>query len=107
MASYGEAHARPCTLVRMNDAADEPSKETSAQLEVRKISDEELERILADHEKWVAAEDKTGLDHLRTDLSWADLGKRNLDDVQLQGADLSGAQLQGAYLRGAQLQGPT
>ena len=31
------------------------------------------ERILADHKKWLAAEDKTGLDHLRADLSRADL----------------------------------
>ena len=31
------------------------------------------ERILADHEKWLEAEDKTGLDDLRADLSRTDL----------------------------------
>ena len=31
------------------------------------------ERILENHEKWLEAEDKTGLDHLRADLSRADL----------------------------------
>ena len=91
----------------MNDAADEPSKPTSAEPEFRKISDEELERILADHKKWLEAEDKTGLDHLRADLSRADLRGQDaiLRVAQLQGAILDGAQLQGANLAEAQLQG--
>jgi uncharacterized protein YjbI with pentapeptide repeats len=83
--------------VRMNDAADEPSKPTSAEPEFRKVSDEELKRILADHKRWVEAEDKTGLDHLRADLS--------LTDLRGQGAFLIGAQLQAARLMGTQLQG--
>ena len=111
----------------MNDAADEPSRPTSAEPELRTVSDEELGRILADHKKWVEAEDKTGLEHLRADLSRADLRgqahilrvadlqkanlyraqlqEANLDKTHVQGADLSGAQLQETTLRMAQLQG--
>ena len=43
----------------MNDAADEPSEPTSAELELRTVSDRKLKRILADHKKWLAAEDKS------------------------------------------------
>jgi uncharacterized protein YjbI with pentapeptide repeats len=101
----------------MNDVADDPSKPTSAEPEFREISDEELRRILEDHKKWVAAEDKTGLDHLRADLSWADLRghaailkvtqleQANLRGVKLQNADLASAHLQGAQLHEAELQG--
>jgi uncharacterized protein YjbI with pentapeptide repeats len=93
----------------MNDAADEPSKPTSAEPVFRQISreisDEELQRILGDHKKWVEveAEDRTGLDRLRADLSRADLRKRDLRDTQLQGANLQGAKLLGAQLQGADL----
>jgi uncharacterized protein YjbI with pentapeptide repeats len=83
----------------MNDAADEPSKPTSAEHGFRKLSYEELEHILADHKKWVEAEDRTGLDDLRADLSRADL-----KGAQLQGAKLDSAQLQGAWLSEAHLQ---
>ena len=62
----------------MNDAADEPSKPTSAEPEFRKVSDEELRahpgRITRNG--W-QAKDKTGLDHLRADLSRADLRGRD------------------------------
>ena len=81
------------------------------------------ERILADHKKWVEAEDKTGLDHLRADLCLDLTCRANSEwpncrgpfsrapncrgptssSAQLQGADLNGAQLQGAA-SGAQLQ---
>jgi uncharacterized protein YjbI with pentapeptide repeats len=88
----------------MNDAADEPSKPTSAEPEFREISDEELERILADHKKWLAAEDKTGLGHLRANLSLADLRGRDLRKAALRGGELDLANLQKADLIGAQLQ---
>ncbi len=65
----------------MNYAADEPSKPTSVERGFRKLSDEQLEHILADHKKWVEAKDATGLDGLRADLSRADLR-----GAQLQGA---------------------
>jgi uncharacterized protein YjbI with pentapeptide repeats len=80
----------------MNDAADEPSKPTSAEPGFRKLSDEKLRSILENHKKWL---DKTDQDHLRADLSRADLG-----GAQLQGATLDGAQLQGVWLVKAQLQ---
>jgi uncharacterized protein YjbI with pentapeptide repeats len=101
----------------MNDAADEPSRPTSAERELRTVSDEELRSILEKHEQWVAAEDKTGLDHLRADLSWADLRaygailkmshlqQANLRGINLQNADVTSAQLQGAQLHEAELQG--
>jgi uncharacterized protein YjbI with pentapeptide repeats len=101
----------------MNDAVDEPSKPTSAEPPFREISDEDLQRILADHKKWLAAEDKAGLDHLRANLSGADLRGQDailrasllqeaiLEGAQLQAADLAEAQLQRANLSRAQLQG--
>jgi hypothetical protein len=92
-------HARSPTRVRMNDAADESSEPTSAEPEFRVISDEELGRILADHKKWLEAEDRTGLDHLRANLSRADLFR--------QGDILKVAQLRGATCRGSISRGPT
>jgi Pentapeptide repeats (8 copies) len=89
----------------MNDAADEPSKPTSAEPEFREITKEELERILADHQRWMEAEEKTSLDHLRAHLPWAYLRGLSLDGARLQEAMLFEAQLQGAVLSGAQLQG--
>jgi uncharacterized protein YjbI with pentapeptide repeats len=112
----------------MNDAVNEPQEVPSR---YRKISEEELQRILADHKRWMEAGDKTGLDHLRADLSRAELlgaslkisahqGGAPFDTAELQGAHLQGAnlvdarlqwaklgeaRLQGAYLTGAQLQG--
>jgi hypothetical protein len=56
----------------MTDAADEQSKPTSVEPECREISDEELRYILKDHDKWLAAEDKTGLEHLGANLSRAE-----------------------------------
>ena len=93
----------------MNDAADEPSKPTSAEPELRTVSDEELQHILADHTKWMESEDKTGLDHLRADLSRTDLRRQDsiLRVAKLQGALLIRAQLEGANLIRAQLQGAT
>jgi uncharacterized protein YjbI with pentapeptide repeats len=101
----------------MNDTADEPSKPSSAEPEFRKISEEKLQRILADHKKWVEAKDKTGLDHLRANLSLADLRGHDailsgarlqgavLDLARLEGVDLIGARLQAAELFGTRLQG--
>jgi hypothetical protein len=68
----------------MNDAADEPDDEPEypgSAIRPRagaKISDQELRSILEKHTEWLAAEDKTGLDHLRADLSQADLRWRDL-----------------------------
>ena len=101
----GDARSR--TRVRMNDAADEPSKPTSAEPEFREISDEELQRILADHKKWVEAEDKTGLDHLRADLSLADLRGRDLDGHPQRGATAGGRPRLGPTAGGRPHRSPT
>jgi uncharacterized protein YjbI with pentapeptide repeats len=88
----------------MNDAADEPSKPPSADPKLRTISDEELERILQDHLRWLEAKDKTDLEPLRADLSRAQLKGADLIAATLREANLTEAQLQEAILIGAQLQ---
>jgi Pentapeptide repeats (8 copies) len=121
--------------VRMNDAADQQSKPTSAEPELRKVSVEELERILEKHKEWLAdkvrrlegveelppglgrllEQHKEWFDDARR-LGWnsrqADLSRTDLREhggrvrkAQLHKANLSEAQLQGAYLMGAQLRG--
>jgi uncharacterized protein YjbI with pentapeptide repeats len=62
-----------------------------------KISDQELQRILAEHKKWIETGGKEGQ---RADLSNTDLSKRDL-----HGANLSEAKLHGAYLYKADLHG--
>jgi uncharacterized protein YjbI with pentapeptide repeats len=91
----------------MNDAADEPSKPTSAEPESRKPSDAKLRSILEKHEQWLADQDRTDLDDRRARLSGADLREHSkiLGDAQLQGADLRQAQLQGVILYRARLRG--
>jgi uncharacterized protein YjbI with pentapeptide repeats len=91
----------------MSDATEEPSTPTSAQPELRTVSDEELRCILEKHKQWLAAEDRTGLDHLQADLSLVDLRGQGacLIGAQLQGAKLMGARLQGVYFHNVQLQG--
>ena len=58
------------------------------------MNQEELQKILEAHKKWINSED----DGVRADLSEA-----NLSGAELRGADLSGAELRGANLRGANL----
>ena len=55
---------------------------------------QELQRVLAEHEKWVS----------REGAQRADLRRANLQDADLQGADLRGADLQRANLPDADLQ---
>lgn len=74
---------------------------------LRKISRDELKRIVAEHEKWVESNGEKGT---RADLSKTDLREAILEDTNLQRADLSNADLQdanleGAILAGAELQG--
>ncbi len=59
--------------------------------ELRKISPDELKKILEDHRTWVESEGKEG-------------GKADLSKANLQEADLFGANLQGAVLSDANLQ---
>jgi uncharacterized protein YjbI with pentapeptide repeats len=83
----------------MNNPTNEPQQATSEQSSRWRPSAEELQLILEKHNQWLKYEYNTDLDHLRADLSGADLSR-----AQLQGAILTGAQLQGAFLPGAQLQ---
>ena len=92
-----------------------------------KISDDELNEILANHKLWIDSKSKYG-NHANlcdadlsganlsdvalrganlndADLSGADLSGANLSDVALRGANLNDADLSGADLRGADLRG--
>ena len=51
---------------------------------MRKISDEELRKILNLHEKWL----RGGKDGVRADLSWTNLSDMDLSHVNLIGANL-------------------
>ena len=62
-----------------------------------RISDDELNEILANHKLWIDSNSEYG--------NRADLRGANLSDANLRGADLSGADLSGANLRGADLSG--
>lgn len=67
-------------------------------MDLRRISDEKLKRILAEHKKWVDYQGKNGV---RADLSGTNLYEANLVDANLIGANLSEANLSGAILSGA------
>lgn len=67
---------------------------------MRIISDENLNKILEEHGKWLSTEEKEGE---RADLSDVDLSCTNLSDVDLSGADLRDVNLSGAILSGAKL----
>lgn len=67
---------------------------------LRKISQEELERVLADHKRWLVSKGETGE---RANLKVADLRKVDLCNAVLDEADLRGANLYKADLREANL----
>ena len=66
----------------------------------REISDEELQRVLAEHKKWFETEGEEGQ---RADLSNTDLSERDLHGAKLTRANLHAAYLVGADLQGANL----
>ena len=70
-------------------------------------NEEELKRILADHNAWLLSDGKNGQRANLQDagLSSANLKGAGLCDANLKGAGLILANLQGAVLSGAQLQG--
>ena len=74
---------------------------------MRKVSREELKKILADHQLWLETDGKKGkkADLAETDLQGTNLQGADLFDANLQGADLRSANLQGADLWSANLQG--
>ncbi len=96
-------------MSEMDEKVEEPQEQASDRAP---MPDEELEKILEAHRKWVEPEGKEGE---RADLrganlqgaylSGTNLQKADLRAANLEGADLRGANLQGAALRGANLQG--
>ena len=68
-----------------------------------KMTQKELDKILAAHEEWVASAGQNGA---RADLRGANLLGANLLGADLCGADLSEADLQGADLTNVKLEGP-
>ena len=68
---------------------------------MRKVTQEELNQILADHALWLY-DQRTGE---RAQLKYADLSNTNLTGVDLSGANLFGINLSGANLSGANLSG--
>ena len=66
-----------------------------------KVTQEELNQILADHALWLY-DQRTGE---RAQLKYADLSNTNLTGVDLSGANLFGINLSGANLSGANLIG--
>lgn len=71
----------------------------------KKISSEEIERILMKHKEWVESGREQGqrADFSKCDLFRENLSESNLIEAKLRGANLRGANLIGADLRGADL----
>ena len=65
------------------------------------MKQEELQKILEAHKKWINNEDGGA----RADLRGANLSEANLSEANLRGADLRGANLSEADLRRADLRG--
>ena len=80
-------------------------------MDLRKITQDELNEILRKHKMWLIGESGGELADLRganlreADLRWADLRWTNLRGADLRWADLRGADLSRANLRGANLRG--
>jgi len=96
-------------MSEMNEKVEEPQEQPADRAP---MPDEELQKILEAHRKWVESEEKDGkrAGLYRANLERASLYRANLQGAflrraNLQGAYLSGANLQGAYLSGANLQG--
>jgi len=106
-------------MSEMNEKVEEPQEQPADRAP---MPDEELQKILEAHRKWVESEEKDGkradlaganlerASLYRANLERASLYRANLERASLyranlQGAYLRRANLQGAYLRGANLQG--
>jgi uncharacterized protein YjbI with pentapeptide repeats len=86
----------------VNEKANKPEEK---KMQLREITDEELETILAEHKKWLETDGREGkrADLARTNLSGkslfkADLRQAFLIDSDLSGADLGNAKFQEALL---------
>ena len=71
-------------------------------MELKKISKEELNKIIKDHKHWLC-EDCEGWEKMRADLSYSDLRDADLSYANLSYADLRGANLNHADLTDANL----
>ena len=70
---------------------------------MRKITQEELDKIIEQHQHWLK-EDCEGWEDMRANLRGANLEEANLEGANLRGAYLEVANLGGAYLGGANLE---
>ncbi len=86
----------------MDDVGKKPAQAEAANL--REVTEEDLERILAAHKTWLETNGKEGK---RASLEAADLRAFNLEKVDLSKADLRLANLAGADLFEANLSGAT
>ena len=66
-------------------------------MELRKISQEELDKIIENHQHWLK-KDCEGWEKMKANLSYADLRDTDLRDTDLRYADLRGANLRRANL---------
>ncbi len=106
----------------MDEKVDESQGQASERSPLREIPEEDLQKILEAHRKWVESEGKEGkkADLARANLQVAFLFEANLEganlneanlqdalllDANLEGANLAEANLKGADLLGAQLKG--
>ena len=101
----------------MDEKVDESQGQASERSPLREIPEEELQKILEAHRKWVESEGKEGkkADLARANLRVANLFEANLQEAflteanlqkaDLREANLFKANLQGAVLYGAKLQG--
>ena len=71
-------------------------------MELKKISKEELDKIIKNHQHWLC-EDCEGWEKMRADLSYSDLKHANLGGVDLRRANLNHADLRDANLSHADL----
>ena len=69
---------------------------------MRTITQEELDKIVEQHQHWIK-EDCEGWEDMRANLEGANLYGANLKGAYLEGANLKGANLYGANLEGANL----
>ena len=86
-------------MSEMDEKVEEPQEQPADRAP---MPDEELQKILEAHRKWVESEEKDGK---RADLAGANLERASLYRANLERASLYRANLQGAYLRRANLQG--
>jgi hypothetical protein len=86
----------------MDEEVDESQGQASERSPLREIPEEELQKILEAHRKWVESEGKEGN---KAGLARANLRQAYLFEANLAGASLAEANLQNAFLLDADLEG--